>query len=76
MRFAISKRFILYQTANVIEATGYFLPGIYLPTFARETAGTSNFMSTLTLLLINVTCTMGLDISAWAEGSEMLCLDR
>lgn len=60
MRFAISKRFIIYQAANVIEATGYFLPSIYLPTFVRETAGTSNFMSALTLLLINVTCTMGL----------------
>lgn len=60
MRFAISKRFLLYQTANIVEATGYFLPSIYLPTFARETAGTSNFMSALTLLLINLTCTMGL----------------
>lgn len=60
MRFAISKRFLFYQTANIVEATGYFLPGIYLPTFVRESASTSNFMSTLTLLLINVTCTIGL----------------
>lgn len=60
MRFAISKRFLLYQAANIVEATGYFLPGIYLPTFVRETAGTSNFLSALTLLLINATCTIGL----------------
>lgn len=60
MRFAISRRFLLYQTANVVEATGYFLPGIYLPTFVRETAGTSNFLSALTLLLINGSCTVGL----------------
>ncbi|KAH6856199.1 hypothetical protein B0I37DRAFT_412148 [Chaetomium sp. MPI-CAGE-AT-0009] len=37
IRFVTSRRFILHQTANVIEATGYFLPCIYLPTYARET---------------------------------------
>lgn len=60
MRFAVSRRFVLYQAANVVEATGYFLPGIYLPTYARATAGTSAFLSALTLILINVTCTVGL----------------
>ncbi|KAJ1548131.1 hypothetical protein HK405_004150, partial [Cladochytrium tenue] len=60
MRFAVSKRFLLYQAANVVLATGYFLPGIYLPAITRETAGTSDFMSALTLMLINATCTIGL----------------
>lgn len=62
MRFVTSKGFLLYQTANVIEATGYFLPGIYLPTYARETFGTSNFMSALTLMLVNISATIGLVI--------------
>lgn len=60
MRFVTSRRFVLHQTANVIEATGYFLPGIYLPTYARETFGTSAFMSALTLILVNISATAGL----------------
>ncbi|KAH6623423.1 major facilitator superfamily domain-containing protein [Chaetomium tenue] len=62
MRFVTSRRFVLHQTANVIEATGYFLPGIYLPTYARETFGTSTFMSALTLMLSNISATAGLAI--------------
>ncbi|KAK4172241.1 major facilitator superfamily domain-containing protein [Triangularia setosa] len=62
MRFVASRRFLLHQTANVIEATGYFLPGIYLPTYAREIFGTSTFMSALTLMLVNISATVGLVI--------------
>lgn len=31
LRFALSAPFVLYQLANVVEAAGFFLPGIYLP---------------------------------------------
>ncbi|EAQ83399.1 hypothetical protein CHGG_09803 [Chaetomium globosum CBS 148.51] len=62
MRFVMPRRFVLHQTSNVVEATGYFLPGIYLPTYARETFGTSTFMSALTLMLINISATAGLAI--------------
>lgn len=60
MRFATTKVFILYQLANVIEATGYFLPTIYLPTYARTTLGVSNFLGTLTVILTNISATVGL----------------
>ncbi|KAJ2993221.1 hypothetical protein NUW58_g1911 [Xylaria curta] len=60
MRFVMSKRFILHQMVNAIEATGYFLPGIYMPAYTRETFGTSTLMSALTLTLINISATIGL----------------
>jgi len=54
-----TKFFALYQMANVIQATGYFLPGIYLPTYARTHFGASNFLSALTLMLNNISATIG-----------------
>ncbi|KAI1175751.1 major facilitator superfamily domain-containing protein [Nemania sp. FL0916] len=60
MRFAVSRRFIIHQTANVIEAAGYFLPSIYLPTYARELFAASSFRSALTSTLVNLSATVGL----------------
>lgn len=54
LRFTRSKIFITHQIANFIHGTGYFLPGIYLPTYAREIFGTSTTMSTLTVILLNI----------------------
>lgn len=59
MRFVVSKGFLLHQLANIVQATGYFLPGIYLPSYARATFGTSTFLSALTLLLANISATVG-----------------
>jgi MFS family permease len=60
MRFVTSRLFGLHQLANVVQATGYFLPAIYLPTYARVTLGASAFLSAFTLLLLNVAVTAGL----------------
>lgn len=60
MRFVLSKQFILHQTANIVQATGYFLPSIYLPTYARTTFGTGSFLSALTVMLLNLAVTIGL----------------
>ncbi|KAJ4266254.1 hypothetical protein NW762_004237 [Fusarium torreyae] len=62
MRFVTSKVFMLHQLANVVEATGYFLPTIYLPTYARTTFGTSTILSALTVILVNIATTIGLMI--------------
>lgn len=59
IRFLTSKGFLLHQVANIVQATGYFLPGIYLPSYARATFGTSTFLSALTLLLANISATIG-----------------
>ncbi|KAF3058451.1 Monocarboxylate transporter 14 [Daldinia childiae] len=37
--------FWLYQLANVIEAMGFFLPGIYLPNYARSALGAASYGS-------------------------------
>lgn len=60
MRFVTSKVFLLHQLVNVVEATGYFLPTIYLPTYARTTFGTSTILSALTVILVNIATTIGL----------------
>jgi len=59
MRYVTSKLFALHQVANVIQATGYFLPGIYLPTYARMAFGASTVLSTLTVILVNIAATIG-----------------
>jgi MFS family permease len=60
MRFVTSKLFGLHQLVNVVQATGYFLPSIYLPSYARVTFGTSTFLSALTVMLVNLSASIGL----------------
>lgn len=57
--FVFSRTFMLYQVTNVVEALGYFLPGIYLPSYARITLGAGPFPSALTLLVVNVATVIG-----------------
>ncbi|SPO02804.1 related to monocarboxylate transporter 2 [Cephalotrichum gorgonifer] len=59
VRFLISRTFMLHQVANIAEATGFFLPSIYLPTYAATYLGASSFLSTLTLLIVNVSSVFG-----------------
>ncbi|KAK4148582.1 monocarboxylate transporter 10 [Chaetomidium leptoderma] len=33
--FVVRRPFVLFQVFNVLEAVGFFLPGIYLPSYAR-----------------------------------------
>jgi MFS family permease len=62
IRFAASKRMALHQLVNVVQATGYFLPSIYLPSYASSTFGTSPFLSALTVMLVNLSASFGLMI--------------
>jgi MFS family permease len=59
LRFLYSRTFTLYQLTNMIEALGYFLPGLYLPTYARTALGAPSFSSALTVLLVNVASVFG-----------------
>ncbi|KAJ6442392.1 major facilitator superfamily transporter protein [Purpureocillium lavendulum] len=56
--FALRRTFVLHQAANVIQALGFFLPGIYLPTYATA-IGAGPFPSALTILLVNVASVFG-----------------
>ncbi|WYZ40207.1 hypothetical protein EsH8_IV_000548 [Colletotrichum jinshuiense] len=59
LRFLLSRPFALHQVANIVEALGFFLPGIYLPSYAQSTLGASAYTSALTILLINVASVFG-----------------
>jgi MFS family permease len=59
LRFVFTRTFAVYQIANIIEAFGFFLPGIYLPSYARSTLGASGALSALTILLLNVASVFG-----------------
>ncbi|KAL2282895.1 hypothetical protein FJTKL_10270 [Diaporthe vaccinii] len=52
LRFAMSTPFMLYQLANVVEAIGFFLPGIHLPSYAADALKAGPFPSALTALLV------------------------
>lgn len=56
--FALTRTFLLHQLENIVEGLGFFLPGVYLPTYARS-IGATGFTSALTLLLVNVASTVG-----------------
>lgn len=62
LRSVRSRFFLLHQLANIIQGSGYYLPGIFLPTYARVVFGTSTWLSTLTLMLVNISATIGLAI--------------
>jgi MFS family permease len=56
--FLYNKVFIIYQLGNTLEAMGFFLPTIYLPTYARS-LGANEFMASLTVTLVNLTTVFG-----------------
>ncbi|KAK5991448.1 MFS-type transporter pynF-like protein [Cladobotryum mycophilum] len=58
LRFALKRTFVLYQVSNICEALGFFLPSIYLPTYARS-LGASESVSALTLLFVNFASVFG-----------------
>lgn len=58
LAFAAKPLFLAFTIANLIEATGFFLPGIYLPSYARS-IGLSNTVATSTVSLLNVGAFLG-----------------
>ncbi|EHK17349.1 uncharacterized protein TRIVIDRAFT_195286 [Trichoderma virens Gv29-8] len=59
LKFLVNRVFGLYQLTNIVQGVGYFLPGIYLPTYARVYLGAGDFPSALTLLVLNVGSVIG-----------------
>ncbi|KAF2755477.1 MFS general substrate transporter [Pseudovirgaria hyperparasitica] len=55
-----SRFFLMNQLANTIQGAGYYLPGIYLPTYAREILGASAWPATVSLMIFNISATIGL----------------
>ncbi|KAF2963947.1 hypothetical protein GQX73_g9627 [Xylaria multiplex] len=59
LKFLFSGLFAPYQIGNLVQGTGHFIPGIYLPTYARSVLKASGFLSALTVLLVNISTTIG-----------------
>ncbi|KAI0405378.1 major facilitator superfamily domain-containing protein [Xylaria palmicola] len=59
LKFLFSGLFAPYQLGNLVQGTGHFIPSIYLPTYARTVFKASGFLSALTVLLINLSTTIG-----------------
>lgn len=57
-KFLLNPVFITYQCSNVLEALGFFIPAIYLPTFARD-MGTSELLASLTVTALNLASVFG-----------------
>ncbi|EAW06524.1 putative MFS monocarboxylate transporter [Aspergillus clavatus NRRL 1] len=58
LTFVLDRTFLIYQAGNIIEALGYFLPTIYLPTYARS-IGASSLTASLTVILLNLASVFG-----------------
>ncbi|KKA20383.1 MFS monocarboxylate transporter [Rasamsonia emersonii CBS 393.64] len=57
--FLWNRTFLIFQLGNVLEALGFFLPSIYLPTYASHTLGASNLVASLTVILVNLASVFG-----------------
>ena len=58
LAFLMTPAFALFEICNIIEALGYFLPSIYLPSYARS-IGASSGLDVLTVILFNVATVVG-----------------
>ncbi|KAL5407413.1 hypothetical protein PMIN06_004653 [Paraphaeosphaeria minitans] len=58
MSFWTCSNFLIFQSGNILQGLGYFLPAIYLPSFARS-LGASNLQSTATIILLNGSACIG-----------------
>jgi MFS family permease len=52
MSFWTCSNFLILQSGNIIQSLGFFLPSIYLPTFARS-LGANTIESTVTIIMLN-----------------------
>lgn len=59
LRFLYRAPFTLLQAGNILESLGFFLPNIYLPTYARSVVGASSLLASLTIVLYNVASVFG-----------------
>ena len=58
LSFLINPTFVILQLGNIVQGLGYFIPSIYLPTYARYIGG-SPISGTLTLVAFNTAAVFG-----------------
>ena len=62
LAFFRSSAFWILQTGNIVQSLGYFLPSLYLPSFARS-IGLSPFAGTLAVSLCNASTMIGATVT-------------
>ena len=58
LSFCTTTPFLVLQLGNILQSLGYFIPSIYLPSYAKA-IGLSNKASSLTLSLVNAAAVVG-----------------
>ena len=58
LSFALTSTFWCLQIGNILEGFGFFIPNIWLPTYARS-LGLSSLSGTITVMLFNTTSVFG-----------------
>lgn len=64
MRFVKSPAFWVLQAGNIIQGLGYFMPGLYLPSFAIA-QGWSSLSGTIAVSLCNGAMVLGATFTGW-----------
>ncbi|KAH8907614.1 putative MFS monocarboxylate transporter [Coniochaeta sp. PMI_546] len=64
MRFVQSPAFWVLQAGNIIQGLGYFMPGLYLPSFATA-QGWSSLSGTIAVSLCNGAQVLGATFTGW-----------
>ncbi|GIJ86726.1 hypothetical protein Asppvi_005619 [Aspergillus pseudoviridinutans] len=58
LRFLLDKVYLIYQLGNTMQAIGFWIPSIFLTSYAR-TLGASDFLASLTVTLFNLMTVFG-----------------
>jgi MFS family permease len=58
LSFWTCSNFLILQSGNIFQSLGYFLPAIYLPTFARS-LGANTIEGTVSIILLNAAAFVG-----------------
>lgn len=64
LKFHLNPVYVIYQLGNTIEALGYFLPAVFLPSHA-STMGATGILASLTVVLFNLTTVIGCAIMGY-----------
>jgi MFS family permease len=64
-RFCLTRRFIVYQLSNTVEAIGFYIPGIYIPIYSAAVFGANHFATALCILLFNISSVVGCIVIGW-----------
>lgn len=57
--FVLNGKFLLYQLPSMIQALGFFIPSIWLPSYARTVFHASSKVAALTIVTINLASAAG-----------------